>query len=117
MTTDLILRFLIGGAMVSLFALLGDIFRPKSFAGLFGAAPSVALATLSLTIAKHGRLYAATEARSMTAGAIAFFLYASAVSWLLIRYKPSALLATIGLIPLWFIASFSLWTLFLRGPH
>jgi len=35
MTTDLILRFLIGGTFVSLFAILGDIFRPKSFAGLF----------------------------------------------------------------------------------
>jgi hypothetical protein len=114
MTTDLILRFLIGGTFVSLFAILGDIFRPKSFAGLFGAAPSVALATLSLTIAKHGHLYAATEARSMTAGAIAFFVYASAVSWILIRYKPPALLATASLIPLWFIASFSIWTLCLR---
>ena len=114
MTTDLILRFLIGGAMVSLFALLGDIFRPKSFAGLFGAAPSVALATLSLTIAKHGRIYAATEARSMTAGAIALFLYAFAVSWILVHYKPPILLASLGLIPLWFITAFGLWTIFLR---
>ena len=32
---DLDLRFLIGGAFVSVFAVLGDIFRPKSFAGLF----------------------------------------------------------------------------------
>jgi len=50
----------------------------------------------------------------MTAGAIAFFIYASAVSWILIRYKPPALLATASLIPLWFIASFSIWTLCLR---
>ena len=43
--TQLLLRFLIGGAVVSSFALLGDIVRPKSFAGIFGGAPSVALAT------------------------------------------------------------------------
>ncbi len=41
-------RFLVGGAIVSVFACLGDVLKPKSFAGLFGAAPSVALATLGL---------------------------------------------------------------------
>jgi len=42
---DLILRFLVGGAVVSFFAMVGDTLKPKSFAGLFAAAPSVALAT------------------------------------------------------------------------
>src|SRR5690348_6699491 len=98
--TDLLLRFLFGGIIVSVFAILGDIFRPKSFAGLFGAAPSIALSTLGLTIAHSGHLYAATEARSMMAGAAAFFLYASATSWLLMRYKPPALAATLALLPL-----------------
>jgi hypothetical protein len=36
---DLILRFVIGGIVVSAFAALGDVLKPKSFAGLFGAAP------------------------------------------------------------------------------
>ena len=40
------IRFLIGGVVVSVFAIVGDVLKPKSFAGLFGAAPSVALATL-----------------------------------------------------------------------
>ena len=39
---------LVGGIVVSVFAMLGDMLRPKSFAGLFGAAPSVALATLCI---------------------------------------------------------------------
>src|SRR4051794_26826017 len=43
---EYVIRFFIGGLIVSIFAALGDIFRPKSFAGLFDAAPSVALATL-----------------------------------------------------------------------
>jgi|SRR5580704_7858096 hypothetical protein len=45
--------------------LIGDLLRPKSFAGLFGAAPSVALASLALTIASEGKGYAAVESRSM----------------------------------------------------
>jgi hypothetical protein len=43
--TVYVVRFLVGGILVSAFAMLGDILRPKSFAGLFGAAPSVALST------------------------------------------------------------------------
>jgi hypothetical protein len=32
-----LVRFIIGGAIVSAFAIIGDVLRPKSFAGLFGA--------------------------------------------------------------------------------
>jgi hypothetical protein len=99
--SDIILRFLVGGMVVSLFASLGDLFKPKSFAGLFGAAPSVALATLGLAILKQGEQYAATEARSMAAGAVAFFIYARCLAWLLMRRKPQVLTATVFLLPLW----------------
>ena len=54
MLMDLVARFLIGGVIVSAFAVIGSLLKPVSFAGLFGAAPSVALATLGLTIAEHG---------------------------------------------------------------
>ena len=54
--TQLIFRFAVGGLIVSLFVALGDVLKPKSFAGLFAAAPSVALAALGLTIAADGRL-------------------------------------------------------------
>ncbi len=52
---DILTRFLIGGAVVSTFATMGDLLKPKSFAGLFGAAPAVALATLTLTVGAEGR--------------------------------------------------------------
>jgi len=107
--SELIARFLIGGVIVSFFAVLAEIFRPKSFAGLFGAAPSIALATLGITIAGHGRTYAAIEARSMICGAIAFLLYAACVSFVMIRLKPRALMATVVLMPVWFAASFAFW--------
>jgi hypothetical protein len=112
--TDLLLRFLFGGIIISAFAALGDIFRPKSFAGLFGAAPSIALATLGLTIAHNGKFYAATEARSMALGAIAFFIYASAACFLLMRYKSPALATTFALLPLWLGTALALWAILLR---
>ena len=111
---QLLFRFLIGGTLVSVFALIGDLLRPKSFAGLFGAAPSVALASLALTMATQGKAYAALECRSMIAGAIAFFLYASIVSNVLMRYKPPALAATLALIPVWFATAYGLWLVWLR---
>lgn len=70
---ELVLRFAICGIVVSLFAVLGEILRPRIFAGLFGAAPSIALATLGLVVHKHGNEYAALESQSMIWGASALF--------------------------------------------
>ena len=114
MATELLVRFLVGGLLVSGFSVLGDVAKPKSFAGLFGAAPSVALATLGLTIAGNGRPYAALEARSMIAGALAFLLYTSCASWLMIRYNLPVLMATLTLIPLWMATALGLWYLVLK---
>jgi len=36
-------RFLVGGLGITHFAALGDVLKPKSLAGLFGATPSVAM--------------------------------------------------------------------------
>lgn len=108
---SLLIRFLIGGIVVSLFAALGDVLRPKSFAGLFGAAPSIALATVGLAILQNGKAYAALECRSMTLGAIAFFVYALLVGWVLGRYKPHTLFASLALMPAWFGISLGLWFL------
>jgi hypothetical protein len=111
---QILLRFLVGGVAVSVFALIGDVVKPKSSAGLFGAAPSVALATLGLTVATKGATYAAIEARSMIAGAIAFFIFASVVSWILMRYPFRALWVTLGAIPIWFAVAFGLWSVALK---
>jgi hypothetical protein len=106
--TEYIIRFLVGGAVVSFFAVLAEMLRPKSFAGLFSAAPSIALATIGITIARHGASYAAVESRAMILGAVGFFLYASACSWLLMRKKVKALTATTALLPVWFGVSIGL---------
>jgi Trk-type K+ transport system membrane component len=109
--TQLILRFIFGGFIVSLFAALGDGLKPKSFAGLFGAAPSVALATLGLTIMSEGSLYAATEARSMIAGAVGFCLYALVCNWLMKREHIHATWATSTALVVWIVCGVGLWAL------
>ena len=49
-----LIRFFAGAFLVSLFSCLGDVLRPKTFAGLFGAAPSIAIATLLITYVTKG---------------------------------------------------------------
>ncbi|MFZ0198242.1 MAG: DUF3147 family protein [Candidatus Sulfotelmatobacter sp.] len=106
---DVLFRVIVGGAVVSAFALLGELLKPKSFAGLFGAAPSISLATLALTIAKEGKTYASIEARSMVLGSIAFIFYAVVVSRVLIRRRMQVLPATTLGIILWFACALGLW--------
>ena len=114
MLTESIVRFLLGGAIVSAFAVLGDLFRPKSFAGLFDAAPSVAIATLTLAASRDGALFAAGEARSMLAGAAAMLAYACVACLCLLRQQRSALAVAIGAMPIWFAVAFALWLVALR---
>ncbi|HLV95544.1 MAG TPA: DUF3147 family protein [Candidatus Acidoferrales bacterium] len=114
MLKEILFRFLVGGALVSVFSLLGSLFKQRSFAGLFGAAPSVALATLSLTVRREGAPYASFEARSMIAGAAAFLVYACAVTLILARYRTSTLRTTATSLLLWLALSFAIWLAWLR---
>ena len=72
--SEMVIRFLVGGVVVSLFAMLGDVLRPMSFAGLFGAAPSIARHASSLpalTLSRTGACWrvkmAPLESASVTA--------------------------------------------------
>jgi hypothetical protein len=111
---ELCIRFAVGGAVVSSFAMLGEIVRPKSFAGIFGAAPSVALASFGLTVVHHGAQYGAIEARSMALASVACFSYVLVVKWLLVRFRLSAFFITLTGMPVWFATAFLLLFL-LRG--
>jgi len=111
---DMVLRFLIGGIVVSVFAVLGDMVKPQSLGGVFAAAPTIALATLVLTMHKHGGRYVAIEARSMVAGAVAFFAYSCVVSLVLMRRRPKALTTAIALLPIWCATAAALWAVWLR---
>jgi hypothetical protein len=106
--TEYVVRFLVGGVVVSAFSMLGDILSPKSFAGLFGAAPSVALATLGITVYRHGANYAAQQSWAMTAGAIALAVYSVVVCQLLIRARLRAAPATLLSLVVWLFVAFGL---------
>jgi Protein of unknown function (DUF3147) len=109
-----LVRFVAGGLFVSAFAALGTVLKPKSFAGLFGAAPSVALASLILTARTEGAVYAAQEARSMIAGAIAFLIYAWTAMFVMHRYKLSTKLVTSLFLIEWMVVALAIWFFFLR---
>jgi hypothetical protein len=106
MMLEYVLRFLAGGIAVSIFAALGDTLRPKSFAGLFGAAPSVALATLIMTLSQKGSAYVALEGRSMVVGAIALAAYSWTVCLLLKKIMLSSWAATMPASTVWFAIAF-----------
>ncbi|HEY6442046.1 MAG TPA: hypothetical protein VIY66_01765 [Candidatus Acidoferrales bacterium] len=107
-------RFVVGGVIVSAFAAVGGIVKPKSFAGLFGAAPSVALATLGLTIHASGKQFAAAEGRSMIAGALAFCLFAYLARFLLARGRFGAATVSIAGLGIWLVAAIGAWLLVLK---
>jgi hypothetical protein len=77
MIGDLALRFVLGGAVVSAFAAIAEVFEPKSFSGLFGAAPSVAITTLTLTYLSDGAEATATAARWMLVATPAMLAYST----------------------------------------
>lgn len=68
---DIVLRALAGGLFVVLFSMIGEVLRPKGFAGIFAAAPSVALASLALTAHSRGVEAARMSGQGMLVGAIA----------------------------------------------
>jgi len=70
----LLIKAVNGGLFVVAFALIGEMARPKRFAGLFSAAPSVALANLAVTSVADGTAKAAVNCRGMVVGGLALML-------------------------------------------
>jgi hypothetical protein len=69
------LKTVCGGALVLLFAALAEMLKPKRFAGIFGAAPTVALAGLIIGLIDKGPAEQAVSARTMIAGAVGLTAY------------------------------------------
>lgn len=67
----LALRGFVGGALVVAFALIGEVVKPKAFSGLFAAAPSVAIASLAITMVAEGAAKAKTDTVGMVVGGVA----------------------------------------------
>ena len=114
MLKEMILRLVLGGLIVCAFSALGEVFTPKTFAGIFGAAPSVALATLGITFATHPPPYAAMEGRAMLAGGIALIGYCLLVSGLFARFRHHPIIEAGAPWLLWFGVAFGLWGAWLK---
>jgi uncharacterized membrane protein (GlpM family) len=85
---SVVVKALAGVSLVVLFAVLSESLRPKRFAGLFGAAPAVAIAGLAVTLVSKGALDARDASLGMVAGSAGMVVYASATVLLLKRVPP-----------------------------
>ncbi len=93
----LAIKGLAGGGLVVTFALLSEGLSPKRFAGLFSAAPAVALAGLIVVLADKGAHDARQNALGMLAGAAGMLAYAGLAIPLLRRHSAgSAALMALG---------------------
>lgn len=79
-------KALLGGVLVVLFAVGAETLSPKRFAGVFAGAPSVALASLSVTLVAKGGADAALACAGMVAGALGFVAYCACSPALLRRW-------------------------------
>jgi Protein of unknown function (DUF3147) len=70
-----VIHSIAGGVGVVAFALIAETLKPKDFAGVFSAAPSIALASLVVTVITVGSAAAARSADGMVAGALGMLLF------------------------------------------
>jgi hypothetical protein len=108
---ELALRFVLGGILVSLFAAAGEMFTPKTFAGLFGAAPSVAIATLAIAYVGRDAAYVAVESGSMMVGCVALCVYSAACVAITKRREIPVWLGASLAWAAWAAVAFGLWGL------
>jgi hypothetical protein len=84
------IRVVAGGVFVVLFAMLSDALKPKMFAGLFSAAPSVATASLLVTGLAMGAARDQKYATGMIVGAVGLVCYSLAAAILVKHLGGSA---------------------------
>lgn len=108
----ILVKGLVGGVLVVLFALIGEVIRPRSLAGLTSSAPSVATAGLLVTLLTSGALMAWDLSLGMIAGAGSLVVWCLIGATAVARFGSikGASLATIA----WFGTAAVLWAVFLR---
>jgi hypothetical protein len=110
----LALRALAGGSLVVVFALVSEMVKPKTFAGLFAAAPSVAVASLAITVIADGSAKARQASIGMAAGAVGMAACCALDAAVIPRLQAlrGSLVATAG----WAVVALGLyWVVFIGG--
>ncbi len=97
-------KFVAGGLLVCIFAVISQICMPKQFSGIFSTAPSVLLAGLAVTLVTKGATYAMLTAEGAIAGAIGLIFYCVMATPMLKRHQ--ALVGSILSLSAWFLVSF-----------
>lgn len=101
-----------GGCLVVAFSLLSDVLKPKTFAGLFSAAPSVALASLGLTALVMDTGKAAVAAAAMVAGAVGMVAFCALA--MVLEQKVGAIVSSALAWVTWAAAAGASFWLFVR---
>jgi uncharacterized membrane protein (GlpM family) len=93
------LRALAGGLLVVAFALLSEAVKPKRFAGLFSAAPAIAIDSLTVTLSTSTSDEGRDGSLGMLAGSAGMLAYAVVVVALLDQAR--ALVASAAALVAW----------------
>src|SRR3954468_2215337 len=99
----LAIKALNGGLFVVAFALIGSVVTPKRFAGLFSAAPSVALANLSVAAVVKGPDHVRENSIGMVIGAVALVVFCLGARRLVARFD--VLLRSAAACGLWLLVA------------
>jgi hypothetical protein len=110
--TTLALKGVAGGVLVVVFAVIGEVIRPRSIAGIISGAPAVASAGLAVTVLTTGVMSAWDQSLAMIAGAAGLIVWCLVAVDTVKRFGgwKGSLAATV----VWFAVTFSLWGLLLR---
>jgi hypothetical protein len=106
------IKALAGGLLVVAFSLVGEVLQPKRFAGVFSAAPAIALASLLLTAYLKGATMATPQAAGMLVGSVGMIVYCFFSLFAVDRFK--AMVGSIGAWVTWFAVAGGLYILVWR---
>lgn len=108
----LALRGLAGGTLVVVFALISEAVKPKAFAGIFAAAPSVAVASLAISVLTDGATKARLASIGMVAGAVGMAVCCTVAVATIPQLK--ALRGSLAAIGTWLVVALGLyWAVFI----
>jgi hypothetical protein len=99
---SVVIHAVAGGLLVVCFALVAEMVKPKDFAGLFAAAPSIALASLVLTVAMGSKV-AAVAASGMAVGGLGMVAFCAVAIYTVRRHR--ALKGSLLAFPVWFVGT------------
>jgi hypothetical protein len=105
----LAIKMVNGGLFVVAFSLVAEALEPKRFAGLFSAAPSIALANLVVVLVVRGRADGLANLSGMIVGAIAMAVVCLAGIWLVPRL--GSVKSSVVMCSGWAVVAFAGWWL------